>query len=495
MPLEKLFFFFNVFFLHAEGVFDLTGIAAVCGVPDETAVRHMLSRLKHRGPQASGVLSTADAALGYTGRDEEAIHAAREEAIVFDGDPAAREVKPRTTLATLTGEGAGGLARIHGAFALVARTRHGLIAARDRFGLKPLYYGRDGSRVFFASELKALVGICDRIAPVWPGTHYRTNIGLSPFCDGKPNDDKSVPASPEAAGDKLRELLIQAVRRRLPDDRNIGIFLSGGLDSSIVAAVTTRLRGSVKTFTAGYEGSPDLRHARVTADYLGTDHTDYRYAREEMLRVLPRVIYHLESFDWSLVRSAVANYLVARLAREHGVDTILVGEGADELFGGYHYLKDKAPAKQVRELENLLRAGHNIGFQRVDRMTTAFSLDCTMPFMDQDLVRFATALPIEWKIHGPDNLEKWILRRSFSDRLPDQIIRRRKDEFSQGAGSAAVIEALAEQKISDAAFAREREPFPGRFLRSKEELYYYRIFREFFPDQSAFAAVGRWQPF
>ncbi|MBE0466299.1 MAG: asparagine synthase, partial [Candidatus Desulforudis sp.] len=446
-------------------MFDLIGIAAVCGVPDETTVRHMLSRLKHRGPQASGVLSTADAALGYAGHDDEALHAAGEEAIVFDGDPAARDVKPQTILATLTEQGAGGLARIHGAFALVARTRRGLIAARDRFGLKPLYYGRSGTQVFFASELKALVGTCDRIAPVLPGTYYRTDSGLIPFDDGKLNNDEPVPATTEAAGEKLRQLLTRAVSRRLPDDRNVGVFLSGGLDSSIVAAVTTRLRGPVKTFAAGYEGSPDLRHARVAADHLGTDHTDYRYAREEMLRVLPRVIYHLESFDWSLVRSAVANYLVARLAGEHGVDIILAGEGADELFGGYHYLKDKAPAAQVRELENLLRAGHNIGFQRVDRMTAAFALDCSMPFMDQDLVRLATALPIEWKIHGPDHLEKWILRRSFSDYLPDQIIRRRKDEFSQGAGSAAVIEALAEQEISDAEFVREREPFPGRFLR------------------------------
>lgn len=473
----------------------MSGISAVYGAPDEDAVGNILARLKHRGTRETGTLVCGRAVLGYTADCDGAAFAGDGTAIILDGDAVTRRSTAASILQMIVERGPEALSELDGAFALAAQTPNGLVVARDRFGLKPLYYGRVSGKVFFASELKALADICDEISLVSPG-HYVSPGGSADYRPERERgtDGTTVPPSPEAAEAQLRELLTRAVTRRLPDRGSLGVFLSGGLDSSIITAIAARVQGPVKTFAAGYEGSPDLHYARVVADYLGTDHAEYRYSRAEMLGILPEVIYHLESYDWSLVRSAVANYFVARLAREHGTDCVLVGEGADELFGGYHYLKDKEPKAQVRELKKLLGAGHNIGFQRVDRMTAAHSLDFAAPFMDCQVIRAAVGLPMEWKIHAPDSVEKWILRRAFNDYLPQEIVWRRKDEFSQGAGSAGVIETVAEQEVSDADFEREREPFPGCRLVSKEELYYYRIFREFFPQRAAMETVGHWRP-
>lgn len=473
----------------------MSGISAVYGASDKDAVGNMLARLKHRGNRETGTLVCNRAVLGYTADCDGAAFAGDGTAIILDGDAVTRRSTAASILQTIAERGPEALSELDGAFALAAQTPNGLIAARDRFGLKPLYYGKASGQVFFASELKALVDTCDEISLVSPGGYIDPGAGSADYCLEKELDtDGTVPPLPEAAEAELRERLTRAVTRRLPDRGNLGVFLSGGLDSSIITAIVARTQGPVKTFAAGYEAGPDLRYARIVADYLGTDHAEYRYSRAEMLEILPEVIYHLESYDWSLVRSAVANYFVARLAREHGTDRVLVGEGADELFGGYHYLKDKDPKAQARELTKLLGAGHNIGFQRVDRMTAAHSLDFAAPFMDLQVIRSAVSLPMEWKIHAPDNLEKWILRRAFNDYLPPEIVWRRKDEFSQGAGSAGVVEAVAEQEVSDADFVREREPFPGCHLVSKEELYYYRIFREFFPQRAAMETVGHWKP-
>ncbi len=485
----------------------MSGIAVVWGTQDDAPVRKMLTLLQHRGTDAGFICTGEEAVLGYTSQnqDKEIFYANGKEAIVCDG-VIVPDTDPQHLLNSISGdEPAAALSRIEGSFALVAQTRNGPVAARDRFGQKPLYYGRgEGNETYMASELKSLADFCSEIKPLPPGTLYRpgTDTAPVPFCNGEAGIDEETttktqaPESIEDAKKQLQDLMVKAVEQRIPQKGNVGIFLSGGLDSSIIAAIARQLTvGPIKTFTAGYEGSLDLHHARVVADYLNAEHTEYLYTLNEMLLNLPQVIYHLESFDWSLVRSSIANYIVARLAREHNIDFVLVGEGADELFGGYHYIKDKKPEEQIGELKKLISAGHNIGFQRVDRMTSAHTLETAMPFMDEDIIRLAAAMPMEWKIHGPEREEKWILRAAFEGWLPDSIIHRRKDEFSQGAGSANVLEEMAEEKITAEEFALEREPFPGYKLISKEELFYYRIFRRFFPQQSLYETVGHWQPY
>jgi asparagine synthase (glutamine-hydrolysing) len=237
---------------------------------------------------------------------------------------------------------------------------------------------------------------------------------------------------------------------------------------------------TLHSFSVGTAQGQDPLYARRVAEYLGTVHHEYIYTEAEMLTILPTVIYHLESCDLALVRSAIANYFVARLARDF-VKVVLVGEGADELFGGYHYLKEIPDEERLRrELLVITSRLHNSNLQRVDRMTMAHGIEGREPYLDVELIKTALAIPPALKQHN--GIEKYIVRRAFVGSLPDEILWREKEKFSRGAGSALVFEQIAEREISDGEFERERHLPNGLTLRSKEELYYYRIWRRFFPD-------------
>jgi asparagine synthase (glutamine-hydrolysing) len=287
---------------------------------------------------------------------------------------------------------------------------------------------------------------------------------------------------------KIRHLLERAVIKRLMSDVPLGVFLSGGLDSSIIAAIAARHLPRLKTFSVGTENSEDRKYAILCSDFLGTDHYERIYTLDDMLSVLPEVIYHLESYDAALVRSAIPNYLLAKLAAEH-VKVVLSGEGADEIFSGYHYLKSLDGGDLYRELLEITNALHNTNLQRCDRMSMAHGLEARVPFLDVDVVNYAFGLPTGLKL-GPDDTEKWILRQAFEDYLPHEIASRRKSKFSEGCGSCHALLAVAEEQISDSEYNRSCELPDGIILRNKEELLYYRIFKQFFPSESAHRAVG-----
>ena len=292
----------------------------------------------------------------------------------------------------------------------------------------------------------------------------------------------------------IRDSLIRAVERELIADVDVGVFLSGGVDSSIVTAIaaraTERSGARIKTFAAGLSDSADLVAARVVAEHAGTDHHELVYTAEEAIDLVPEVISVLESFDPTLVHSSVPNHLVAQLAGEH-VKAILIGEGADELFAGYsHYGRHESAEALHEELLETIGGLHIGGLQRVDRVTSAHGLEARIPFLDLDVVEFALALPPAWKLTEEARPAKWLLRRAFDGWIPDDVLWRKKEQFGQGTGMDEVLSEHFGATVSDEDLERERDVVDPP-LRTREELAYYRLFAEHLPGVRAQDTIGR----
>lgn len=273
-------------------------------------------------------------------------------------------------------------------------------------------------------------------------------------------------------------------------DVPVGVFLSGGLDSSIIAALLKEEIPGLHSFSVGLPGSPDIEAARIVAEHLGTIHHEYLYSEDEMREVLAEVIYYLESFNPALVRSAVPCYFVSRLASQH-VKVVLSGEGADELFGGYTYFDryDDPEALQTETIR-ILKGLHNINLQRVDRMTMAHGLEGRVPFLDVELIETALSISPELKTHRSFGMEKWILRKAFEDELPAEIVWREKLEFAQGCGSSTFFEQET-ACITDERLREAKEQ--GIPITTKEELFYYNIFNNHMDHPDVVNMVGRWK--
>jgi len=274
----------------------------------------------------------------------------------------------------------------------------------------------------------------------------------------------------------------------------VGVFLSGGLDSSLVAAIAARClaqRGErLQTFAVGTPDSPDLAAARRVAEHVGAEHHETTYTAADALDALPEVVRAIESFDPGLVRSAVPNYLLARFTARH-VKVVLTGEGADELFAGYDYLREfDDPDRLHAELVRTVRALHNLNLQRCDRVTMAHGLEARVPFLDREVIDWALRLPAEAKLAPPGEPEKRLLREAFDGWLPDDLLWRDKAEFGDGSGARDVLSEATEAEISDAEFEAERDAIAPP-LRTKEELAYFRIFREHLTGVRAEFAISR----
>lgn len=375
------------------------------------------------------------------------------------------------------------------AFALYDTATDDVILARDPLGIKPLYYGygSDGT-LYFASEMKALLKATQDVRYFPPGYVFHSRRGWYRFYDIERT--QAVRDNPRTVVPELQEALEKAVQKQMNTD-GIGTFLSGGLDSSLIAALARRCVNELPSFAVGVKDCPDLRAAREVAAVVGTKHYEYQFTKDEVIAALPDVIYTLESFDPALVRGAVATHFAARLAKDY-VKVVLSGEGADELFGGYQYLRAFSPASELsRELVRITTALHHTGLQRVDRLTSRYGLDVRLPFLDRTVVDLAFSLSASLKGLGPDRVEKWIVRRAGRPYLPPSILWRAKEKFAVGTGTAQIMKEWAEGHISDTEYRRNRF-LPGNFeVKSKEELFYYKIFREFFDADAAIAAIGR----
>lgn len=480
----------------------MTGLVAIMGEGEDAETLHsMQKRLRHRGSRLRVKVREDYCRLGVLGGRKED---GRGEApvvldgslVLGDGETVLSGASDEAALYDLLEEGGPTILQdTEGEFALVAMLSGGPLVARDPLGVKPLYYLWDEESLYLASEMKALLPLAPEgeIRPVPPGCYYDGKKGWVRYYR-HPAAEKGENLTLDEAVTLLRRRLRRAVRERMSGTGNLGVYLSGGLDSSVIACLAAEVsRDPVATFTVGVEGSEDVHYARKVAERIGSKHHEYIYDREEILAVLPRVIYHLESFDCAYVRSAIPNFLAARQARAAGREVVLTGEGSDELFAGYTYLKELADRDKINsELEGYLRSMSSTGLQRVDRMNAAHGLECRLPFLKPSLVKLAMGFPLEWKLKGKGSaaVDKWILRHAFEKELGREVAWRRKRQFDQGSGSAAMIEYVAEAEIDDAAFREESAAAPVP-VRNKEELYYYRIFRDHFPER-LLPLVGRW---
>jgi asparagine synthase (glutamine-hydrolysing) len=396
-------------------------------------------------------------------------------------------------LKLLNQKGTRAINELDGMFAFVTFD-DGILLARDPLGIKPLYFIQDHSMIYFASEIKALLDFPGEIIE-FPAGHTWDGAGaweqfFSPF---DIHLDESLQAADEELYERTRSTLRRAVQKRLIADPDIpvGVSLSGGLDSSLIAALAREGRDELNTFVVGMLGSEDIARSEEVARALGTRHHVYRYDFAEMLQVLPEVIYHLESFDAALVRSAIPNYFLARLASQH-VKVMLTGEGADELFGGYEYLRNVTNPEYFHgELCLTMDALHNTNLQRTDRMTMAHGIEGRVPFLDMEMVRLALSIPPALKFHSEAVPEKLLLRKAFEGYIPNSALYRPKQKFSQGAGSMNLLAEYADSKITDAMFSAAQVEYASASLRSKEELLYFRIFREQFGERLDPETIGR----
>ncbi len=336
------------------------------------------------------------------------------------------------------------------AIVLIDFSTESYIALRDPYGVRPLYSGTSNNYMVYSSEMKGLCGLTDNIQPFKPGYIQITSPGENYYTKYHNISYEKIAAfsNLEASEMAIEKGLRTAVRKRLMTERPVAALLSGGVDSSLIAALVAdelRLAGverPLETFSIGFEGSEDLRYARMVAEWIGSKHHEIIMTPDEFFAAIPNVIKTIESFDITTVRASVGNYLVSKAIKERSdCKVVFNGDGSDEIFGSYLYFY-KAPNDHEfeRETERLLEEIHYFDVLRSDRSISSNGLEPRTPFLDKSFVAIAKALPTKWRrpgtCHGlqPPICEKWILRRAFEDSglLPPEVLWRRKEAFSDG---------------------------------------------------------------
>ncbi|MPY72914.1 MAG: asparagine synthase (glutamine-hydrolyzing) [Alphaproteobacteria bacterium] len=501
----------------------MCGLVCLWNVGDEALAARMIDKIAHRGPDAVQVARLENAPvimahcrLSIIGPQDGAQPISQgPDILVANG-----EIYNHADLRAILGESAFETAsdcetilhlfrsnalrwidRLDGMFAFVLATRERIIADRDPLGIKPLYVARIGKGLAFASELKAFDGLgLTAIEAIPPGTLYDSRDGWRQWYRTPQGAAKAEPGlDVDATARELRLVLEEAVAKWMVADVEVGSFLSGGLDSSIIAALAQKVRkkagkGSLKTFAVGTEGSPDLVAAKRVAEHIGSDHREYAFTARDLVENLPHVIYHLESADVDLVRSAIPTLFAARLARRE-VKAVLTGEGADELFAGYtyHHAYVDDPRALADELTRSLGTMHNINLQRVDRITMAESLEARTPFLDRNLIDFAQSVPAALKLCRTDpnavestgtTTEKWFLRKACADLLPEDLVWRKKAQFDEGSGTVAALREALRMLTGES----------GEIGRAREGALYEEILRGCFVDPDLILAnAGQWE--
>ncbi|MGH8031409.1 MAG: asparagine synthase B, partial [Luteimonas sp.] len=398
------------------------------------------------------------------------------------------------------------------AFALWDRANGRALIARDPMGVCPLYWGHDREgRLCVASEMKAIAGLCADVAQFPPGHCYDTATRTLTKYYAKPWRDYDTVQGVDVSPQELREAFERAVHRQLMTDVPYGVLLSGGLDSSLVAAVAARFARKrvedddvteawwprLHSFAIGLKGSPDLAAAEVAAAAIGTVHHGFEYTFAEGLDALPDVIRHIETYDVTTIRASTPMFLLARRIKAMGVKMVLSGEGSDEIFGGYLYFH-KAPDARAfhEELIRKLDALYNYDCLRANKSMMAWGVEPRVPFLDVEFLDVAMRMDARHKMvgargDGHRRIEKAVLREAFDGYLPESILWRQKEQFSDGVGYGWIdgLKAHAEAIVSDRELTAAAKRFPINPPQTKEAYFYRSVFEQAFPGTACAETV------
>lgn len=389
---------------------------------------------------------------------------------------------------------------LDGEFAFVAYDkRHDkIVAARDPMGIRPLFYGYcENNQIAFASEMKALIDCCTKVMPFPPGHFYdgekiRPYLELAKIHDAKHKDMTLILKN-------IRELLVKAVVKRLDADVPVGYLLSGGLDSSLVCSIAAKhLHKPIDTFAIGLDYNPiDLKYAKQMADYLGSNHHEVIFTKEDIYNTLKTILWITETWDVTTIRASMPMYLLCKYIRNNtNVRVLLSGEVSDELFG-YKYT-DFAPSAKEFQLESQKRIAELYMYDvlRADRCISSNSLEARVPFSDKEFVSYVMSIDPELKLNKYNN-GKYLLRKAFEGHnyLPDEILWREKAAFSDAVGHGMVdcLIELAETKYTDSEFQQKSQSYSKNPPLTKEALMYREMFNEMFPNQEH-VICGYWLP-
>ncbi|OOE90817.1 asparagine synthase B [Salinivibrio sharmensis] len=393
------------------------------------------------------------------------------------------------------------------AFILYDEEQDAYLIGRDHIGIIPLYHGHDEhGNYYVASEMKALAPICKTISEFPPG-HFLWSKQGEPVRYYK-REWMEYDGVKDSTTDKaaLKEALEKAVHRQLMTDVPYGVLLSGGLDSSVISAVTKQFAANriedddqsqawwprLHSFAIGLEGAPDLKAAKEVADHLGTVHHEFTYSIQEGLDAIRDVVYHIETYDVTTIRASTPMYLMSRKIRAMGIKMVLSGEGADEVFGGYLYFH-KAPNAQEFHEETVrkLLALNMFDCARANKSMAAWGVEARVPFLDKEFLEVAMQIKPDDKMCGDGKMEKHIIRECFGDLLPESVAWRQKEQFSDGVGYGWIdtLKAIADEKVSDQQLATAAFRFPYNTPTTKEAYMYREIFAELFPLEDAAKCV------
>ncbi|GGD56836.1 asparagine synthase B [Pseudoxanthomonas indica] len=401
------------------------------------------------------------------------------------------------------------LNRLNGifAFALWDAASQRFLIARDPIGVCPLYWGHDREgRLCVASEMKALADTCADVAQFPPGHYYDSATSALVKYYDKPWRDYDAVEGVQVGPQELREAFERAVHRQLMTDVPYGVLLSGGLDSSLVAAVAARFARKrvedddtseawwprLHSFAIGLKGSPDLAAAEIAAKSLGTVHHGFEYTFDEGLDALPEVIRHIETYDVTTIRASTPMYLLARRIKAMGVKMVLSGEGSDEIFGGYLYFHKAPNAREFHEeLVRKLDALYSYDCLRANKSMMAWGVEPRVPFLDVEFLDVAMKMDAQAKMAGKGRIEKAVLREAFEGYLPEGILWRQKEQFSDGVGYGWIdgLKAHAEALVSDRELAAADKRFPVNPPLTKEAYFYRSVFERFYPSPACAETV------